>query len=283
MCIYSTAGDQDFVFMEEPKIETDSKTLKDYGRLSAPMVPHSVNYPRGKHLQPKQEKPKTNKQGLVEQLVRKYTSGVASENEFRNGLRRQGVKIDSQFDKLISKHEAGDFISHKELGKEALRRVIEPSKYNHVNKINLQNPSYLVKENKGKDPVSLTSEITQKAHEDTYVPKANMRFLHENTQNREIYGKKVYVGTKGKSKIDVQNQLFSSEPNILKWEKGKTDFPVEQEFKPSKKIFYDHRDHHKLYSNHGTATDFFNRPNDVHRSSYSSHQANRTNFNIFGF
>lgn len=218
---YSTFGEPTgtYAYDEEPKLDTDKDRVKNWGKLAGPMVPHSVRHPRGRHLPPKEEKLKTNKQGEVERLVRKYTSGAANEAEFRNALRKHGVETDPQFDKLISKHEAGDFITHKDLGKEALRRVVDPAKYNHVDKINLQNPTYVVKEKVGKDPVSLTGEIGQKAHEDTYVPKHNMRFLHEVAPNREIFNKKVYVGTKGKSKIDVQEQTRSSEPDIIKWDK----------------------------------------------------------------
>lgn len=247
------------------------------------MVPHSVNHPRGRHLAPKVEHPKTNKQGKVEQLVRAYTNGGVDEAQFRRGLRDHGVKTDPAFNKLISKHEAGDFVSHTQLGKEALRRVVEPSKYNHANKINLQNPSYVVQDNVGASPVKFSEAIKQPGHEDTYVPKANLRVLHENVGNREIFGKRVYLGTKGKSKIDVQNQLFSSDPNITKWDKGAGESANEFEYKPTKKMVYNERDHHKLYSTHGGALDFANRPSDIHRSSYTSHQANRTSFNIFGF
>lgn len=269
--------------MEEPKIETDAKNVKDYGKVSGPMTATQIRHPRGMHIPLKQEKPKTNKQGTVERLVRKYTTGEASEVEFRKQLRDLGVKADPSLNKLIAKHEAGDFVSHKQLGKEALRRVVEPSKYNGANKINLQDPSYVVKDRQGRNPVDFTGEIQQKTHEDTYVPKKNMRFIHENVANREIFSNKVYVGEKGKSRIDVQQQFLSSDPNIIKWEKGSTGLSCEDEYKPAKKMVYNERDHHKMYSTHGSAFEHIPKTNDVHRTSYSRHQANRTNFNIFGF
>lgn len=159
------------------------------------MVPTSVNYPRGKHLPQKVEKPKNNVQGKVEKLIRKYTTGGASEAQLRKGLRENGVKIDHGFDKLISKHEAGTFVSHAKFGTEALRRVVDPAKYNKIDKINLKESSYVAKDKQGKDPVGFTNEIKQKAHEDTYIPKKNLRTLHENPPNREIFGKRVYHGT----------------------------------------------------------------------------------------
>lgn len=278
---YSVAGsDAGYVYLEEPRLETEKKSLKNYGRVAGPMEPNTVRHPRGRHLQPKTEKPKTNKQGQVERLVRNYTTGAVNEAEFRKQLRKQGVQTDPKLDKLISKHEAGDFISHKEFGKEALRRVVEPTKYNHTNKINLLNPSYVVKEARGVDPVSFTEEIKQSSHEDTYVPKANMRMLHENTQNREIFGKRVYLGQKGKGNPMVQQQFLSSDPNIIKWEKGSSKYNMEEQHKPAKKIIYNERDHHKLYSQHGQRVDVPSQPSTVHRSSYSGHQAARTNYNI---
>jgi hypothetical protein len=186
------------------------------------MVPHSYGHPRGRHLAKRVEKLKTNTQGKVEQLVRKYTNGGASESDFRKGLKEYGVKTDATFNKLIAKHESGDFITHNQFGKEALRRVVEPSKYNHANKINLKNPSYVVKDLQGSDPVGITNELQQKVHEDTYVPTANLRIMHSNTANRDIFGSRVYLGVLGKSKIDVQHQLGSSEPNLTTWDKGIT-------------------------------------------------------------
>eukprot|EP00344_Euplotes_crassus_P010119 CAMPEP_0197010602 /NCGR_PEP_ID=MMETSP1380-20130617/55027_1 /TAXON_ID=5936 /ORGANISM="Euplotes crassus, Strain CT5" /LENGTH=237 /DNA_ID=CAMNT_0042432633 /DNA_START=20 /DNA_END=730 /DNA_ORIENTATION=+ len=201
----------------QSKINTNTKTVKNYGKVAAPMAPTSVNYPRGKHLPEKVEKPKKNLQGKVEKLVRKYTSGGANEAELRKGLKEYGIKTDPTFDKLITKHEAGTFVSHSKLGTEALRRVVDTSKFNKIDKITLKDPSYLDKSLQGKSPVEFTSEIKQKAHEDTYIPKKNQRVLHENLSNREIFGKRVYLETKGKSTIDVQDQRFSSDPMITKW------------------------------------------------------------------
>jgi hypothetical protein len=280
--LFSVAAEPEYVYFEEPKIETNSKNLKTYGKLAAPMVPHSVSYPRGRHIEAKQEKLKTNKQGNVERIVRKYTNGTVNEADFRRELKKQGVTFDNQLNKLVSKHEAGDFVTHKQLGKEALRRVIDPQKYNHADKVNLQNPSYVASDKRGKDPVSMTSEIKQTAHEDTYVPKANMRFLHENTMNREIFGKKVYIGKKGQSTGEVQNQQQSSDPSITKWEKSKPSYQIEEDYRPSKKIFQGQRDHHMGFNGLGGASEVYQKPNLVHRSSYSQHQATRSNFNIFG-
>lgn len=215
--------------------------------------------------------------------MRQYTTGSATENDFRKGMRDHGVTQDAQLDKLIARHEAGNFVSHKQLGKEALRRVIDPAAYDRADKVTLKNPNYVNKGNVGEDPVQMTSNIKQDYHEDTTVPKANQRILHEITGQREIYGKKVYVGVRGKPRIPVQQQTQSSDPDITKWDKGAADFNVEDQPKAQKTMINNERDHHKLYSNHGSAMDFPGRSSDIHRQSYTAHPANRTSFNIFGF
>jgi hypothetical protein len=246
-------------------------------------VPTSVRHPRGRHLPQKVEKPKNTTQGAVERLVRQYTNGIDSESDFRKGLSSHGVQADAQFNKLIAKHEAGNFVSHNQFGKEALRRVIDPAAYNHSNKVTLKNPSYVGKDNQGGDPVKFSSGITQTYHEDTTIPMQNQRVMHEVTGQREIFGKKVYLGVKGKSKIPVQEQVQSSDPDITKWDKGAVDVNVEDQYKPKKTMVYNERDHHKMYSNHGTAQSMLDKQNDIHRTSYTAHPANRTSFNIFGF
>lgn len=178
------------MWTEDKKIEIEKKNLKDYGRVSGPMAPHSVRHPRGKHLPPKEEKLKKNKQGEVERLVRKYTSGLANEADFRKELRKQGVEIDPQFEKLISKHEAGTFISHKEFGKEVLRRVVDPAKYNHAYKINLHEPVQSITLEEGLVPAK---EINKEVRDDKFTPKPHIRFVHENYGTRDIFNKKVYV------------------------------------------------------------------------------------------
>lgn len=230
---------------EETKIELENKNLKDYGKVSGPMAPNSVRHPRGRHLPEKQEKPKKNKQGEVERLVRKYTNGAIHESEFRKELRKQGVDVDPQFEKLITKHESGNFIGHKEFGKEVLRRVVDPADYNRANKISLQLPTQTV--SLGDQEVQV-KEINKDFKDDKAKPKPHTRFIHENYGVRDIFNRKVYVEKKGKSTIDVQEQVTSSEPNLTKWDKTETEYVQHGEtFKPAKTIINDERDHHKLY------------------------------------
>lgn len=231
----------------------------------------------------KVEKPKTNAQGLVEKLVRSYTSGTVNEAEFRKSLKNNGVSTDNQFDKLIAKHEAGTFVSHRVFGQEAIRRIAPPSTFNHSNKINLCDPSYVAKDKVGENLVKKIEEIKQTYHEDTTVPYANQRYIHEVADGREIFNKKVYLQVKGKPKIPVQVQIQSSDPDILKWNKSSSSENAEAKFKPAKTIINDERSHHKLYTHHGDAKVLVDKPNDIHRTSYTAHPAARTSFNIFGF
>lgn len=147
----------------------------------------------------------------------------------------------------------------------------------------MKNSDYVSKEKQGYDPVKFTEEIKQDYHEDTTIPKANQRFLHETAGHREIFNKKVYVGVRGAPRIPVQNQLFSSDPDIVKWDKGSAEKNVEHEYKPTKTMVYNERDHHKLYSKGGNAKDYLEKSNDIHRASYTAHPAQRTTFNIFGY
>jgi hypothetical protein len=247
MLLFSVFGDTSsrLGWREDTKIEIERKNLKDYGQLTAPMAPNTVRHPRGRHIPEKQEKLKKNKQGEMERLVRKYTNGAINEPEFRKELRNKGVEIDTQFDKLIAKHESGNFIGHKEFGKEVLRRTIQPADYNRVNKISLQLPTQTVEVD---DKVIPVKEINKDFNDEKAKPKPHTRFIHENYGVRDIYNKKVYVEKKGKSKIDVQEQISSSEPNLTKWDKTETEYALHGEtFKPAKTIINNERDHHKLY------------------------------------
>jgi hypothetical protein len=50
-----------------------------------------------------------------------YTKGAMNVNNFRSELREYNVPIDVNLDKLIRKHESGDFISYNEFGKHIFR------------------------------------------------------------------------------------------------------------------------------------------------------------------
>jgi hypothetical protein len=52
-----------------------------------------------------------------------YTKGGINVNDFRAKLREYNVPIDANMDKLIRKHEAGDFVSYNEFGKHIYRQL----------------------------------------------------------------------------------------------------------------------------------------------------------------
>lgn len=52
-----------------------------------------------------------------------YTSGSSNVNAFRDQLKEYNVKIDANLDKLLRKHESGDFVSYNEFGKHIYRSL----------------------------------------------------------------------------------------------------------------------------------------------------------------
>jgi hypothetical protein len=64
------------------------------------------------------------------------------------------VTVDAQLDKLIRKHESGDFVTYNELGKQIFRQLNGTEIYNRVDKINLNNPQIVSSENVGTKPFS---------------------------------------------------------------------------------------------------------------------------------
>ena len=53
--------------------------------------------------------------------VTDYTRGAITVNNFKEKLAAYNVPVDSNLDKLIRKHEAGDSISYSEFGKHIFR------------------------------------------------------------------------------------------------------------------------------------------------------------------
>lgn len=55
--------------------------------------------------------------------IQDYTSGSININKFRDQLREYNVKVDANLDKLIRKHESGDFVTYNEFGKHIFRSL----------------------------------------------------------------------------------------------------------------------------------------------------------------
>jgi len=54
-------------------------------------------------------------------VIQDYTKGTINSNAFRAQLGNYKVPVDATMDKLIRKHEAGDFVTYNELGKHIFR------------------------------------------------------------------------------------------------------------------------------------------------------------------
>ena len=54
-------------------------------------------------------------------VISDYTKGKINVNKFREQLGEYKIPVDATMDKLIRKHEAGDFVSYNEFGKQIFR------------------------------------------------------------------------------------------------------------------------------------------------------------------
>lgn len=71
------------------------------------------------------------------------------------------MSVDANLDKLIRRHESGDFISFNELGKHIFRQLNGTEAYNRVDKITLNNPKIVSPEKTGKKPFTQTETVRQ--------------------------------------------------------------------------------------------------------------------------
>lgn len=99
--------------------------------------------------------------------------------QFRERLNQYNVTVDPQLDKLLRKHESGDFVSYNELGKHIFRQLNGTEIYNRVDKINLNNPKIVSPEKTGKKPFSHADTLKQikSRHEDDLFKEAQERHL----------------------------------------------------------------------------------------------------------
>lgn len=71
------------------------------------------------------------------------------------------VNIDADLDKLIRRHEAGDFQSYNEFGKRIFRQVNGSDFYNRVDKINMTSTKITSPDKTGKNHFALQDEVKQ--------------------------------------------------------------------------------------------------------------------------
>jgi hypothetical protein len=55
--------------------------------------------------------------------IKEYTTGKIGLNDFRANLSEHNIPVDATLDKLIRKHESGDFQTYNEFGKVIFRQL----------------------------------------------------------------------------------------------------------------------------------------------------------------
>ena len=88
------------------------------------MNPFDQKFHRGQKGQTGDLKKSSNAfQEEMSRAITAYTKGNMDSNNFRAQLNQYNVPIDATMDKLIRKHESGDFISFNEFGKNIFRQL----------------------------------------------------------------------------------------------------------------------------------------------------------------
>lgn len=90
-----------------------------------------------------------------------YTKGSINQNNFRAALMEYNIPVDANIDKLIRKHESGDFQTYNQFGKEIFRKLNGDEFYNRVDKINMNSTKIVSPEKTGKGHFAMADEIKQ--------------------------------------------------------------------------------------------------------------------------
>ena len=142
----------------------------------------------------------------VGKTLQNYTSGNVNGKHLRQKLAEYNVTIDPQIDKLIRKHESGDFVNYNEIGKLVYRQLNGTDLYNRVDKINLNNPKIVSPEKTGRKPFTQTEtckESTSRQTDDLAIE----------TQHRHLGAK--YLPKKGQIK-EAKPGVYQLESNMEK-------------------------------------------------------------------
>ena len=147
-------------------------------------------------------------QEKVAKVITDYTKGSINVNAFKSELQAQNVPIDANMDKLIRKHESGDFQTYNEFGKHIFRQLngyvysfinnlyFSTDTYNRVDKIHMNNTKIVAPEKTGKNHFAFADEIKQ--------PKSRAIDDHHIEQEGRHLGS-VYVPKKGQTSISGIN------------------------------------------------------------------------------
>ena len=83
--------------------------------------------------------------------IKGYTTGAMTLNAFRSELSDKNIEIDAEMDKLLRRHESGDFVTYNEFGKKIFRNLNGCETYNRVDKINMNSTKIVSPEKTGKN------------------------------------------------------------------------------------------------------------------------------------
>ena len=150
----------------------------------------------------------------IGKTLQNYSSGTVNGQQLRQKLREYNVTIEPQIDKLIRKHESGDFVSYNEIGKLVYRQLNGSDLYNRVDKVNMNNPLIVSPEKTGKKPFTQTESIKD-------VSSRQTDDLAIESQHRHLGSKYLpRKGQIGEAKPGVY-QLESNMEKVIKGEMAK--------------------------------------------------------------
>jgi hypothetical protein len=98
-------------------------------------------------------------QERMTKTITDYTKGGMNQSDFRAKLAECNVPVDANIDKLIRKHESGDFQTYNQFGKEIFRKLNGDEFYNRVDKINMNSTKIVSPEKTGTDHFHMADEI----------------------------------------------------------------------------------------------------------------------------
>ena len=137
-----------------------NQTKTKNSKYQAPVDPYDVKFHRGQAGKTGPIGQSANRyQEEISKVINGYTQGQLGKNDFRAHLMNYNVNIDADLDKVIRKHESGDFQSFNEFGKRIFRQVNGTETYNRVDKINMNDTKIVSPEKKGEGHFNLATNI----------------------------------------------------------------------------------------------------------------------------
>ncbi len=127
-----------------------------------PVNPYDIKHHRGQANRDEctQKSMNRNKEKMA-QVIQNYTKGNLDLNNFRAELNGYGIKMDADLDKLIRKHESGDFQSYNAFGKKIYRQLNGTDFYNRPDKVNMNSKNLISPEKTGTSHFKMQEEVKQ--------------------------------------------------------------------------------------------------------------------------